>query len=78
MYGFVLEGIGECVRKKYGDGIWDEVAKKMNLTSSTFNPNKTYSETVVPRVIKATAEVTGKNRTEITPYKASSHFLCEP
>lgn len=61
MYGFVLQGIAESVTKKFGENVWNEIIKKIGLKTATFHPQKTYSETVVPRIIKASSDVTGRD-----------------
>ena len=60
MYGLILEGIGDAVRRKFGDEIWEETRKKAGVPHHSFNMHKTYSETVIPRLAKAGSEVTGR------------------
>jgi len=60
MYGLILEGIGDAVRRKFGDEIWEETRKKAGVPHHSFNMHKTYSETVIPRIAKAGSEVTGR------------------
>ena len=57
MYGLILEGIGDAVRRKFGDQIWEETRKKAGVPHHSFNMHKTYSETVIPRLAKAGSEV---------------------
>ena len=57
MYGLILEGIAEAIRRKFGDEAWLEIKKKAGVKHDTFNTHKTYSETVIPRIAKAGSEV---------------------
>jgi hypothetical protein len=60
MYGLLIESIIEIIRAKYGDNIWDVVRKKAKLEYSAFNVHQQYSETVIQRIVKHLAEVTGQ------------------
>lgn len=53
MYGFILEGIAEAIRKKYGDDKWEEVRIAANVSQNKFTGLKIYSETLIPRLIKS-------------------------
>lgn len=52
MYGLLLEGIADAVRRKFGEEVWQEVRKKAGVPHHTFVMHKTYSETVIPRLVK--------------------------
>jgi len=65
MYGLILEGIGDAIRRKFGDEMWEEMRKKAGVTQHSFNMHKTYSETVIPRLAKAGSEVTGRPIDEV-------------
>ena len=65
MYGVILEGIGDAIRKKFGDQVWDEVRQKAKIPHHSFNMHRTYSETVVPRIAKAAADITGQPLDEL-------------
>ena len=65
MYGFVIEGIGDAVRRKMGDNTWNEIRKKANIPTTTFTDKKTYSETMIPRLVKAACDITQKPPDEI-------------
>ncbi len=47
MYGLILEGIAECLRKKYGDEAWNRIRVKAGITHTSFGKNKTL-EQIVP------------------------------
>ncbi len=59
MYGLVLEGIADAMRHKFTDEIWEQIRQKAGIPHHTFVMHKTYSETVIPRLAKAAAEITG-------------------
>ena len=59
MYGLLLEGIYDYVAKNHGDEMWAKIREKGGIKHSSFTTQKTYSETVIPRIAKAAVEVTG-------------------
>lgn len=65
MYGLILEGVSDAIRHTYGDAIWEEVRKKAGIPHHTFVMHKTYSETVIPRLVKAASEIIEKPANEI-------------
>ena len=60
MYGLILEGIGDAMRRKFGDDAWEETRQKAGITHHSFNMHRTYSETVIPRLAKAASDITGR------------------
>ena len=63
MYGFLLEEIADAIRRKFGTKAWETIHKTASICG-TFENKKSYSETVVPRIIKTAAEVTKKTPSE--------------
>ena len=57
MYGLLLEAICEALKSKYGEEQWNAIRQKAGIPHHNFIPHKTYSESVIPRLIKAAAEV---------------------
>lgn len=62
MYGLILDGIAYSVRQEYGDEAWINVKQKAGIKEDTFVTKKSYSETIIPRLIKIVIELTGKVR----------------
>ena len=60
MYGLILEGIGDAMRRKFGDQAWEETRQKAGIAHHSFNMHRTYSETVIPRLAKAASDITGR------------------
>ena len=59
MYGLLLEGIYDFIVKNYGEEVWAKVREKGGVRHSTFTTQKTYSETVIPRLAKAICDEAG-------------------
>jgi|LakMenE01Jun11ns_1017448.scaffolds.fasta_scaffold5680732_1 hypothetical protein len=59
MYGLLIESVVEVIKKKYGDAVWDVVRKRAKIEYPVFSPHQQYSETLVQRIVKHLAEVTG-------------------
>ncbi len=74
MYGFVLEGVAEAVKRLHGQDIWDKVRQRAGVKQNTFLQKKTYSETIVPRLIKAGTDITGLSDEELLE-ECGKHFI---
>jgi hypothetical protein len=59
MYGLLIESISEFAKRVYGKDIWDIVRKKAKIDFHTFSTQQQYSETLMTKLIKTLAEVTG-------------------
>ncbi len=79
MYGLILEGIGDAIRHKFGNEVWEQVRKKAGVPHHTFNMHRTYSETVIPRLAKAAAEITGRPIDELMEFCGFSFvvYVCQ-
>ena len=74
MYGLLIEGIYDFMVKYYGEEMWLKVREKGGIRHSTFTTQKTYSETVVPRLAKAAADATGLELDHLM-HKLGNHFV---
>lgn len=74
MYGLVLQGISEYLRMTLGDNKWEEIRQRAGIRYHTFTTQKTYSETIIPRLCQATIEMTGVSRDELME-SFGSHFV---
>ena len=61
MYGLLLESLCHTLKGKYGDDKWEEIRRKAGVTHHAFSSHKVYSETLIPRLGRAAAEVTGES-----------------
>ncbi len=59
MYGLLLEGLYDYIVKKFGEEKWTQAREKAGVRHATFSTQKTYSETVLPRVAKAASDILG-------------------
>ncbi len=69
MYGFLMEGIGDAIRRKMGESVWEKIRQKAKVDKKIFIDKKVYSETMMPRILKAAVEVTGKTTSKETKPK---------
>ena len=57
MYGLLLEAMCEALKSRYGDEKWNVIREKAGIHHNSFITHKTYSEAVIPRLMKAAVEV---------------------
>ena len=74
MYGLLVEGIYDYIVKHFGEETWVRVREKGGVRHSTFTTQKTYSETVIPRLAKAAVEETGMEMDHLMR-KLGNHFV---
>ena len=59
MYGLLLEAAVDFAKKRFGNAIWEKAKKKAKVDQQTFSTNQMYSETLLLKIIKALADVSG-------------------
>ena len=59
MYGLLLEAAVDFAKKRFGNAIWEKAKKKAKLDQQTFSTHQMYSETLLLKILKALAEVSG-------------------
>ena len=59
MYGLLIESIAEFAKRVYGKDVWENVRKKAKIDFHSFSTQQQYSETLMTKLIKTLAEVTG-------------------
>ena len=60
MYGLLIESIAEFAKRVYGKEVWDNVRKRAKIDFHSFSTQQQYSETLITKIIKTLAEITGK------------------
>lgn len=65
MYGLLIESAIDCLKKKYGEEVWQEIRTRTNITQVTFATHERYSENLIPIIARAAAEVTGEKANDI-------------
>ena len=58
MYGLIIGGIEDTIKKKFGEDTWKIIEKKSGIRTADYLPKKAFSETIIPRVIKQAVEIT--------------------
>ncbi len=59
MYGLLIESIAEFAKRVYGKDVWENVRKKAKIDFHSFSTQQQYSETLMTKLVKTLAEVTG-------------------
>ena len=59
MYGLLIESIAEFAKRVYGRDVWDNVRKRAKIDFHSFSAQQQYSETLITKIIKCLAEITG-------------------
>ena len=57
MYGLLLESVRFHVVKRHGKEAWNKICQHCGLLNSWFNTGNSYSDTILPKVSEACAEV---------------------
>lgn len=65
MYGLLIESIADFTKRVYGNVIWENVRKKARIDHYTFSSHQQYSETLMLKLLKCLAEVTGEDINEL-------------
>ena len=72
MYGLLIQNIVDYIKLTHGDAAWEEIRARTGIPHHTFVTHKKYSETVIPRIARATHEVTGTPIEELTTHFGTS------
>ena len=52
MYGLLIQGVIDTIRKRYGEEMLAKVKKKSGVDRNSFVSDKKYSERTIPRLTK--------------------------
>ena len=47
MYGLILEGMADYIRREYGEEKWKMVRQKANINEETFSTHQMYNDKVI-------------------------------
>lgn len=50
MYGLILEGMADYIRRQYGEEKWKQIRQKANINEETFSTHQMYNDKVCPHM----------------------------
>ncbi|CAI4231558.1 unnamed protein product [Auanema sp. JU1783] len=65
MYGLLIEGIRFMVEENFGHEVLQKVLQRTHLTERAISTHDQYSENIIPNILNATCEVTGRSPDEV-------------
>lgn len=79
MYGIIIEGVRLMIMDNFGPAVWQQCLEKAQLHDDNFATHERYSEKMIPNLLSALAELTGKTIDEIgiTAGKYFIHYICK-
>ena len=57
MYGILLEALVDMLKTRYGEDTWQAIHVASGVDRTNYSAHDIYSETFIPRIVNATAEV---------------------
>ena len=65
MYGLLIEGVCEALKKRFGAEKWNAIRERAGVTQHAFVTHDRYSEAIVQRLARATTELTDMQMTQV-------------